>query len=137
MSAIAGLKIVLKFDDKIMVGYRTTSMDMEADMAEKTTGESTNMWKEYEPLQKGMTFTVEGLYDPDTSETGETVKDAITLLKAGTKFTAIWGGQESGNPIETVDAYIQKVHVDGPYTDLASYSIDCIATGEPTSGTVS
>lgn len=137
MSAIVGLKIVLQFDSKVLVGYRSTSMEMEAELKEKTTGDSTNMWKEYEPLQKGMRFSIEGLYDPGTSTGGTTVADVIALLKAGTSFTALWGGTEVGNPTESVTAYIQKVHVDGPYDDLASYSIDCLATGEPTTGSVS
>ena len=136
MTLIAGLQIVLKFDTKILVGYRSTSMDIEAELKESTTGESTNKWKEYLPLQKGMSFSVEGLYDPDTSIAGETVADVIGLIKAGTSFTALWGGTSTGNPTESVTAYIQKVHVEGPYDDLASYSIDCLATGEPTTGAV-
>ena len=136
MSYIPGLQIVLQFDGKTIVGYRNTGMDIEAELKESTTGASTNKWKEYIPLQKGMSFTVDGLYDPDTSSTEATVADVIALIKAGTSFTALWGGTVSGNPTESVTAYIQKVHIDGPYDDLSSYSIDCLATGEPTTGTV-
>ena len=131
-----GYKIVLQFDAKTLVGYRSTSMEMTADMAEATTGSSTNQWKEYIPMYKGMTFSVSGLYDPDTGVANEKISDVIALLKIGTKFTAIYGGEEVGDAYESADAYIASISIDGPYDDLASYSIEVQVTGEPTSGTV-
>jgi len=109
-------------------------MDIDADMAEATTGESTNQWKEYIPMYKGMTFSVDGLYSPDAAE--ESVLDIIVLLKVGTKFTAIYGGIEKGDEYETADAYITHVGRTGPYDDLSGYTVDVQVTGEPTSGTV-
>ena len=129
-----GYKIVLQFDSKVLCGFRNTSMDADADMAESTTGESTNQWKEYVPMYKGMTFSVDGLYDPDTSV--ESVLQVLTLLKNGTKFTAIYGGTEVGDEYETADAYITHVGQTGDYSDLSGYTIDVQVTGEPTSGTV-
>ena len=134
MSYKPGYGIVLKFDGKVLCGFRNTNMDAEADMAESTTGESTNQWKEYVPMYKGMTFSVDGLYNPDTAN--QSVLDVITLLKNGTKFTAIYGGIVEGDEYETADAYITKVSKTGPYDDLSGYSIDVQVTGEPTSGTV-
>ena len=131
----AGYGIVLKFDGKVICGFRNTNMDAEADMAEATTGDSTNQWKEYVPMYKGMTFSVDGLYDPDTAN--ESVLDVITLLKNGTKFTAIYGGIVAGDEYEEADAYITKVSRTGPYDDLGGYSIDVQVTGEPESKTVS
>lgn len=131
-----GYKIVLQFDSKTLVGYRRHSMDAEADMGDATTGESTNQWKEFLPLFKGMEFSVEGLYDP-TAGSNTTFDDIYTLLAAGEKFTAKYGGTESGDKYYSVDAYIRRVHHEGDYTDLASYTVDCQATGEPTPGTVS
>lgn len=130
----AGYKIVLKFDGKVLCGFRNTSMDTDVDMAESTTGASTNQWKEYVPMYKGMTFSVDGLYDPDTSD--ESVLDVLTLLKNGTKFTAIYGGVEVGDEYETADAYITNVGRTGDYTDLSGYTIGVQVTGEPTSGVV-
>ena len=130
-----GYKIVLQFDSKVLCGFRNTSMDVDADMAESTTGESTNQWKEYVPMYKGMTFSVDGLYDPDTSN--ESVLQVLTLLKNGTKFTAIYGGEEVGDEYETADAYITHVGRTGDYSDLSGYTVDVQVTGEPTSGTVS
>lgn len=130
-----GYKIVLQFDGKVIVGYRSTSMEMSADMAEATTGVSTNQWKEYVPMYKGMTFSASGLYDPD-ADTYEKISDVIALLKVGTKFTAKYGGEESGDAYEEADAYIASVSVEGSYDDLASYSLEVQVTGEPTTGTV-
>ena len=124
----------MQFDGKVLVGFRNSNMDTDADMAEATTGESTNQWKEYIPMYKGMTFSVDGLYDPDTAN--QSVLDCIGLLKNGTKFTAIYGGIETGDEYETADAYITHVGRTGAYDDLSGYTVDVQVTGEPTSGIV-
>lgn len=135
MGKVPGYKIVLQFDTKKLVGYRNHSMDAEADMAEATTGASTNQWKEYQPMFKGMEFSVDGLYDP-TPGADMSFDGAYDLLAAGTKFVAKYGGTEVGSTYWQADAYIRRVHVDGPYDDLASYTVDVLVTGEPTKGTV-
>jgi len=135
MAKVPGYKIVLQFDTKQLVGYRNHSMDSEADMAEATTGASTNQWKEYLPMFKGMEFSVDGLYDP-TAGANLSLDGAWDLLAAGTKFVAKYGGTDVGSTYWQADAYIRRVHVDGPYDDLASYTVDVIVTGEPTKGTV-
>jgi len=134
MSYKPGYKIVLQFDTAVLCGFRNTNMDADADMAESTTGESTNQWKEYVPMYKGMTFSVDGLYNPDTEL--QSVLDCLTLLKNGTKFTAVYGGIEVGDEYETADAYITHVGKTGSYDDLSGYTIDVQVTGEPTSGVV-
>ena len=134
MSYKPGYGIVLQFDSKVLCGFRNTNMDIDADMAEATTGDSTNQYKEYVPMYKGMTFSVDGLYDPDTSN--ESVLDIITLLKNGTKFTAIYGGIVAGDEYQAADAYITHVGRTGPYDDLSGYTVDVQVTGEPTSGIV-
>ncbi len=126
---------MLQFDTKTLVGYRNHSMDAEADMADATTGASTNQWKEYVPMFKGMEFSVDGLYDP-VAGGNSTFDDAYSLLAAGTAFTAKYGGTEVGDVYYQASAYIRRVHQAGPYDDLASYTIDVIVSGEPTKGTV-
>jgi hypothetical protein len=135
MSKVPGYKMVLQFDTKTIVGYRSHSMDAEADMGDATTGASTNQWKEYIPLFKGMEFSVSGLYDP---EPGANIvfSDIYDFLAAGTKFVARFGGTETGYAYWEVDAYIRRVHIEGPYDDLSSYTIDAIATGEPDIGVI-
>ena len=136
MGKIPGYKIVLQFDNKTLVGYRSHSMDAEADMGEATTGASTNQWKEYIPLFKGMEFSVDGLYDPIAG--GNKSFDDIydDLFKIGQKFTAKYGNTEAGSRYYSADAYIRSVHIEGPHDDLASYTIDVIVTGEPSTGVV-
>ena len=126
-----GYKIVLKFDGKVLVGFRNSNMDIDVDMAEATTGESTNQNKDYIPMYKGMTFSVDGLYNPDTAN--QTILDCITLLKNGTKFTAIYGGTETGDEYEEADAFITHVGQTGAYDDLSGYTVDIQVTGEPDS----
>lgn len=136
MGKVPGYKMVLQFDALTLVGYRTHSIDADAEMGDATTGESTNQWKEYLPLFKGMEFSVGGLFDP-VAGGKKTAYDVLDLLRQGTKFTAKWGTTEVGDTYYSVDAYIRHVHIEGPYDDLASYTVDCIATGEPSKGEVS
>ena len=132
---VPGYKILLQFDSKILVGYRSSSMDAEADMGDATTGASINQWKEVIPLFKGMEFSVDGLYDPVAGD-NKSFDDAFDLLKGGTKFTAKYGNTETGSRYYSADAYIRRVHIEGPYDDLASYTVDVIVSGEPTVGVV-
>lgn len=135
MGKIPGYKIVLQFDAKTLVGYRSHSMDAEADMGEATTGASTNQWKEYVPLFKGMEFSIGGLYDP-TSGDNVSFDDVYALLAAGTLFVAKFGGTEAGDTYWEANAYVRRVHIEGPYDDLSSYTVDAVVTGEPTKSEV-
>lgn len=134
MAAQPGYLTVIQIDSNVLCGRRNMSMDVEADMAEATTGESTNQWKEWVPMYKGMEFTMEGLVDP--AATGTTVAAAIALLSAGTAITAYYGGTGAGDSYHSGDGYIRHVSVNGPYDDLKSYSLDIVITGEPSTGTV-
>ena len=82
MAKVPGYQIVLQLDTKKLVGYRTHSMDVEADMADSTTGASTNQWKENMPLFKGAEFSVGGLYDPATGGSVTTFDGAFSILAA-------------------------------------------------------
>jgi len=135
MTKVAGYKIVLQFDSKTLVGYKTHSMDMEADMAEATTGASTNQWKEWQPMFKGAEFSVEGLYDT-TAGSNKTMDDVLDLLRAGTQFTAKYGGTVAGDVYYSVSAYIKHVHQGADMSNLADFVVDVVADGEPTKGTV-
>jgi len=136
MGKVAGYKIVLQFDAKTIVGYRTNDMDISVDMADATTGESTGQWKEGLPLFKGAKFSVAGLYDP-TAGSNSSCDDAIDLLIAGTQFTAKYGNTEVGSRYYSASAYITNVKLSGPHNDLGSYTIDVEVTGAVTPGTVS
>ena len=136
MAKKPGYKIVLQLDSKTIVGYKSHSKSVEADMAEATTGASTNQWKEYLPMFKGMEFSVEGLYDP-TSGANLSLDDVYDLLAAGTQFTAKWGGTEVGDKYKQASAYVQKLSENAPHDNLVDYSVDCIVDGEVTTGTVS
>ena len=135
MGKVAGRKIVLQIGGKTLVGYRTHNFDYEQDLADATTGESTNMHKEYEPMFKGGTFSIEGLYDP-TAGSNLSVDDVIDLLHDGTICTLKWGNTETGSIYWSASGYIKKVHEGADYTDLATFTIDVTISGDITSGTV-
>lgn len=135
MAKVPGYRVVLQFEDKTIVGYRDSSMDYNVDLAEATTGASTNQHKEYVPMFRGMTFSVSGLYDP-TAGSNSSCDDAIALLKAGTQVTCKFGDTASGAKYYSAEAFINHINVSGPMTDLASYTIDVTVTGDVTVGTV-
>lgn len=136
MGKVPGYKIVLQLDTKTIVGYKSHTMDVEADMAEGTTGASTDQWKEYVPMFKGMEFSVEGLYDP-TSGANLSLDDVYDLLAIGTQFTAKYGGTEVGDRYYQASAYVKHISESAPHDDLTGYTVDCIVDGAPTHGTVS
>ena len=131
-----GYKVVLDIDGKTIVGRRSTSMSGTTTMADATTADSVNLFEEVEPMQKGMTFSVSGLLDPDAADK-ETIAEVMALWKASTKFTAKFGfGTEVGDKYEEGDAYVTDITIDGPHDDLTSYTLEVKITGEPTTGTV-
>lgn len=135
MSKLQGYKIVIQVDSKTIVGYRTHEKEVEADMVETTTGASTNQWKEFQPLFKGMTMSAEGLYDP-TSGANYSLDDVEDLLASGTAVTLKWGGTESGDRYAQISAYTQRIRQGASHDDFSDYTVDFQCTGEPTYGTV-
>ncbi|MFO8021527.1 MAG: phage tail tube protein [Perlabentimonas sp.] len=131
----AGRLIKIEIDDTVLVGLRSVSRSTEADMAEATTAESTNQWKEFEPLYKGQTLSAEGLVV--TGSDNETPEDLYDLIAAGTKVTCYYGGLETGDTYYEADAYISSLEEENSYDDLQSYSCEIQITGEPTKDTVS
>lgn len=130
----AGRLIQIKIDGTVLVGLRSTSRSTEVDMAEATTAESTNQWKEFEPLYKGQTLSAEGLMIAGTSN--ETPEDLYDLIAAATKITAYYGGIESGDTYWEADAYIMSLEEENSYDDLQTYSAEIQITGQPTKSTV-
>lgn len=135
MGKFPGYKMVLQIETKSIVGYRSTDMELSADMAEATTAESEDQWKEYTPMFKGGKFSVGGLYDP-TAGSDSSVNDVIALLVAGTAVTCLHGGKTAGDVTQSAEGFIQNVKISGPYDDLASYTVDIQITGKVTPGTV-
>ena len=135
MAKVAGRKIVLQVDAKTLVGYRSHTMDVTADMADATTGVSTGQWKENEPMYKGMEFSVEGLYDPVEGEE-LSLDDVYDLLAAGTQVTAKYGNTEIDSRYYDVPAYVTSISESAPHDDLTSYTVNLVSTGEPTADTV-
>jgi len=122
-----GLALKVQIDDTAVIGMRSKELNFEADLAEATTDDSTDMWKEYVSLQKGGTVSVDGLHNPDL--TGEGLDSFITKLKAGTEATVYFGGTESGDSYEEGSAIVNSVTHSGEYTDLQNYSVEMTFTG--------
>lgn len=130
-----GYLIKVKVDDTVLVGMRSGSRSTEVDLAECTTAESTAQWKEFEPLYKGQTVSVEGLVKAGTSN--KDPEDIYDLIAAGTQVTLYYGGIVSGDTYWTASAYAGSLEEDNSYDDLQSYSCEFTITGQPTKATVS
>lgn len=129
-----GLALKVKIDDEAVIGMRSKELNYEADLAEATTDDSPGMWKEYVPLQKGGTISIDGLHNPDL--TGEGLSTFIANLKGGTEATVYFGGDEDGDEYEEATALVNSVTHSGEYTDLQNYSVEMTITGEPETKTV-
>jgi len=131
----AGYILKVKIGDTAVVGLRSKELNYEAEMAEATTDDSPEQWREYVPLQKGGTVSAEGLYNPDL--TGENLFDFIANLKSGTEVSIYFGGVESGDSYEEASAYINSVTWSGDNTDLQNYSVEMTINGKPVTKSVS
>lgn len=129
-----GLALKVKIGDQAVVGLRSKELSYEADLAEATNDDSPGMWKEYVPLQKGGTISVDGLYNPDL--TGAGLSEFLANLKSGSEATLYFGGIEVGDTYEEAVAIVNSVTWSGEYTDLQTYSVELTITGEPLTKTV-
>ena len=130
----AGRLIKIKIDSTVLVGLRSVSRSTEVDMAEATTAESAAMWKEFEPLYKGMTLSAEGLVITGSSNT--TPEDIYDKIAAGTQITVYYGGIESGDTYWEASAYFTSLEEENSHDDLQTYSTEIQITGQPTKGEV-
>lgn len=129
-----GLALKVKIGDQAVVGIRSKELNYEADLAEATTDDSVDMWKEYVSLQKGGTISVEGLHNPDL--TGSGLAEFLANLKTGAEATVYFGGIEVGDSYEEASAIVNSVTWSGEYTDLQNYSVEMTITGKPETKTV-
>ncbi len=129
----AGYVLKVKIGDTALVGLRSKELSLETELAEATTDDSTGQYREYVPLQKGGTISVDGLYNPDL--TGEGLSEVIGYLKNGTSVTVYFGGVEAGDTYEQSSGYISSVTWSGDNTDLQNYSVEIQLSGEITTST--
>jgi predicted secreted protein len=134
MAGNTGKALKVKIDDTAAVALRSKELNYTAEMADATTQDSTGDWKEFVPLQKEGTVSMEGLYNPDAGSEG--LDDFITKLKNGTKCTVYFGGIETGDTYEECDGYIADITWSGDYGDLQNVSVEIQLTGEPETKTV-
>ena len=134
----AAYLIKAQSDNKTFSGLRTVSRNTEADMAEGTSQDSTNQWKEFIPLYKNQTYSLELVVNPEADGISTVSRDQIyDYIAAGTKFTMYYGGIESGDTFWTQDAYISSLGETNDYGDIQTISVEIQGTGEPTKDTVS
>lgn len=131
-----GDKIVVKIDDTLLVGVRTVTRSTEMDEVETTTQYTSGNFKSFMPIRYEQTISVEGLREPgDTSK--ENLEAVIEKLQNGTTFTLYYGGNESGDPYWTSDAYFLSLEESNDYSGLQEYSGEIRVSSEPTKATVS
>lgn len=133
MAVINGLECVIKFEGVQLTALLSNSMEFSADMIDVTTKDSTGQFKEYLAGEKGGTATAEALYDPAAAEG---FSEAFADLVAGTTLTVYWGETGNTETYYSCEALIERIRIDGPKNEAASWSVDLRFTGKPTEGTV-
>ena len=125
-----GDKIVVKIDDTLLVGVRTITRSTEMDEVETTTQYTSGNFKTYIPIRYEQTISVEGLREPDDS-TKENLEAVLEKLQNGTIFTLYYGGNETGDPYWTADAYFTSLEESNDYAGLQEYSGELRVASEP------
>lgn len=127
MALINGDLILLETDSNAYVGTTGTSIEIAADMIEKTTKDS-GAYKEFTRGERSLTISVDGLHNIDeTTQSGEA---AFNDLIAGTEVTFKWGQFATiGDRYITGTALVESVSLDGPKNEMATYSVSLRSTG--------
>lgn len=127
MALINGDLILLETDSNAYVGTTGTSIEVAADMIEKTTKDS-GAYKEFTRGERSLTISVDGLHNIDeTTQSGEA---AFNDLIAGTEVTFKWGQfATTGDRYITGTALVESVSLDGPKNEMATYSVSLRSTG--------
>lgn len=117
-----------------LVGVTGQTIDFESDVIDITTKDSAQRFKEYLYGEKGFTLSIDGLYDP---EAVEGVSEAIDRFKQDTVVSIKWGEfANTGDKYFSGSALLQRISVNGPKNEAASYSFTLQGTGVPTEETV-
>ena len=127
MALVNGDLILLETDSNAYVGTTGTSIEVAADMIEKTTKDS-GAYKEFTRGERSLTISVDGLHNIDeTTQSGEA---AFNDLIAGTEVTFKWGQfATTGDRYITGTALVESVSLDGPKNEMATYSVSLRSTG--------
>ena len=129
-----GTLIGLQIGGNLLLGTTNHSLSQTSDMIDCTTKDSGGD-KEYLPGERDATITVDGLYDP--ASTNEGYSDVFGNLQSGAKIVCIFGLQETSDPAYQFEGYISQLDLTGPKNEAASYSLTIQRTGGTTAVTIS
>ena len=127
MALVNGDVILVESDSNTYVGTTSTSVEIAADMIDKTTKDS-NAYKEFTRGERSLTISVEGLHNVDeTTQSGEVAFDDLV---AGTEVTYKWGQfATAGDRYITGSALVESVSIDAPKNEMTTYSVTLRSTG--------
>jgi len=127
MALVNGDVILVESDSNTYVGTTSTSLEVAADMIDKTTKDS-NAYKEFTRGERSLTISIEGLHDVDENEqSGEVAYDDLV---AGTEVTYKWGQfAQVGDRYITGSALVESVTIDAPKNEMTTYSVTLRSTG--------
>ena len=127
MALVNGDVILVESDSNTYVGTTSTSLEVAADMIDKTTKDS-NAYKEFTRGERSLTISIEGLHNVDeTTHSGEVAYDDLV---AGTEVTYKWGQfAQVGDRYITGSALVESVTIDAPKNEMTTYSVTLRSTG--------
>ena len=127
MALVNGDVILVESDSNTYVGTTSTSVEIAADMIDKTTKDS-SAYKEFTRGERSLTISIEGLHNVDeATQSGEVAFDDLV---AGTEVTYKWGQfATAGDRYITGSALVESVSIDAPKNEMTTFSVTLRSTG--------
>jgi hypothetical protein len=138
MAKQPGYSMKIKVEGLTLLGIRSINRDFSTDMAEATSQDSTGRHKEYLPMYKDTTYSVEIVTDPAADGVSNVSKEELyTYMNNATKVTIYYGGVESGDKYWEQEGYFTSIGETNDYADVQTVSVEIQGTGQPSENTVS
>lgn len=131
-----GTNLIILVDGK-PIGHTTScSLEVQHNLSDATNKDSAGFTELLSGLRSA-TLSFDGLVD--YSDEGTTKEGAHSLLKDGilsrTEFTLIFGTEETGDEVFTMDAYLASISISAPNEEAVTYSGSFSSTGAITAST--
>lgn len=139
MKRIKGYNIILKLNDKKVVGVTSNGFSIKPNIKESLIKDDLGK-SQSENFGYSAEFTISGLmcYNEAADEaTYLDVTDLRAAAKAGTVLPFVYGGFTAGDAIESGNLIITDYKEDTDSENTGTYSVTAKLTGDMTSGTYS
>jgi predicted secreted protein len=127
MAVKSGTTILLKLATQVVDASITQNLELMRDLLDVTTKDSTDNAKEKLAGEKDGNITIEGKFDPATSN--YTFADLYDAFNSGSSVAFIYGGTTTGDLVVTGNAVPSNFSWSGPKNDVSTWSCSLGITG--------